>query len=159
MEKNVWWDKEVQEAVCEKKKLWLVWLATRANQRNHTASFDEVGEAKKDYRRMKVLVKELVDRKKDEQKDKMEERLSRDFQANIKFFWKSVRLARGNTQNSELKSIKDKNGRLVNEEECILKRWKEYFESLFDKEEANTSISKLNESIENVSEDDSIIMD
>ncbi|XP_063543201.1 uncharacterized protein LOC134751686 [Cydia strobilella] len=159
-EKNVWWDKEVQEAVCKKKQLWLDWLATRANQRNHTASYDEVSEAKKDYRRMKVLVKELVDRKKDEQKDKMEERLSQDFQTNIKFFWKSVRLARGNTQSSELKSIKDKNGRLVNEEECILERWKEYFESLFDKEEASTSISELNESIENVSEnEDSISMD
>ncbi|XP_061704212.1 uncharacterized protein LOC133515657 [Cydia pomonella] len=159
-EKNVWWDQEVQEAVCEKKKLWLDWLATRANQRNHTASFDEVSEAKKEYRRMKVLVKELVDRKKGEQKDKMEERLSQDFQANIKFFWKSIRLARGNTQNSELNSIKDKNGRLVNEEECILKRWKEYFESLFDREEANTPISDLNESIEYVSEnEDSISMD
>ncbi|XP_047998354.1 uncharacterized protein LOC125235808 [Leguminivora glycinivorella] len=142
--KNVWFDKEVQEAVCEKKKLWRDWLAARANQRAHKASFDEVNVAKDNYRSMKVRVKELVKRKKDELNDQMDERLSQDFQTNIKFFWKSVRLARGKSSDSELKSVKDSNGSLLNGEECILKRWQEYFESLFEREEANMLTSGLN---------------
>ncbi|XP_048001394.1 uncharacterized protein LOC125238167 [Leguminivora glycinivorella] len=142
--KNVWFDKEVQEAVCEKKKLWRDWLAARANQRAHKASFDEVNVAKDNYRSMKVRVKELVKRKKDELNDQMDERLSQDFQTNIKFFWKSVRLARGKSSDSELKSVKNSNGSLLNGEECILKRWQEYFESLFEREEANMLTSGLN---------------
>lgn len=47
--------------------------------------------------------------KKGEQKDEFDRSLSEDFWTDIKFFWKSVRLASGKNQSFEVNSIRDQN--------------------------------------------------
>ncbi|KAI5635653.1 reverse transcriptase (RNA-dependent DNA polymerase) domain-containing protein [Phthorimaea operculella] len=42
---------------------------------------------------------------------------------------------RGKTAQSELSRIRSQDGSIIKGEECVLKRWKEYFESLFEKED------------------------
>ncbi|CAK1602027.1 unnamed protein product [Parnassius mnemosyne] len=132
---NVWMDKDVQKVVQEKKKAWLDWLATKANQKVQKATDDVIKEARTKYKRLKTAAKEIVSRKKEERKDDFDRRLTEDFQSNIKFFWKTIKTARGKSSTSELSTIRSQDGSIIKGEEYVLKRWKEYFESLFEREE------------------------
>lgn len=131
--KNVWYDKEVRDMVKEKKKAWLDWLAAKARQR--VQGLSEVQKEKEMYKSIKKRVKNLVKRKKEEQQDEFDTKLSHKFQDNVKLFWKLVRSARGKLTSSDLDRVRDKNGRVLDNEKCVLMRWKEYFESLFDSTE------------------------
>ena len=153
-EKNLWMDKSIQAVVCEKKKAFLDWLATKANQRMKKATNDDVLNARMNYKRVKMSVKEAVRRKTDECRDMYDRRLTDDFQSNIKFFWKSIRYARRRSSTSDLGKIRNSDGSIIKGEECMLKRWKEHFESLFERDETGTNISpaKNNESEINICE-------
>ncbi|KAI5644163.1 reverse transcriptase (RNA-dependent DNA polymerase) domain-containing protein [Phthorimaea operculella] len=145
--------KEVQEVVQKKKKAWLDWLATKANRRMLKATDEDVEKARKEYKSVKDVVKKTVDRMKDKNKDEFDRRLSENFRSNLKVFWKSIRTARGKTASSELSRIRSQDGSVIKGEECVLKRWKEYFESLFEKEDLvqEITIPEVND-IENESE-------
>ncbi|KAI5641024.1 reverse transcriptase (RNA-dependent DNA polymerase) domain-containing protein [Phthorimaea operculella] len=134
-QQSAWMSKEVQEVVQKKKKAWLDWLATKANRRMLKATDEDVAKARKEYKSVKDVVKKTVERKKDEYKDEFDRRLSENFRSNLKVFWKSIRTARGKTASSELSRIRSQDGSIIRGEECVLKRWKEYFESLFEKED------------------------
>ncbi|KAJ2950375.1 hypothetical protein O0L34_g8618 [Tuta absoluta] len=133
-QRSAWMTKEVQEAVQKKKKAWLDWLATKANRRMLKATDEDVEKARKEYKSVKDVVKKTVDRMKDKNKDEFDRRLSENFRSNLKVFWKSIRTARNKTTSSELSRIRSQDGSIIKGEECVLKRWKEYFESLFEKE-------------------------
>ncbi|KAI5644408.1 reverse transcriptase (RNA-dependent DNA polymerase) domain-containing protein [Phthorimaea operculella] len=144
---------EVQEVVQKKKKAWLDWLATKANRRMLKATDEDVEKARNEYKSVKDVVKKTVDRMKDKNKDEFDRRLSENFRSNLKVFWKSIRTARGKTASSELSRIRSQDGSVIKGEECVLKRWKEYFESLFEKEDLvqEITIPEVND-IENESE-------
>ncbi|KAI5640894.1 reverse transcriptase (RNA-dependent DNA polymerase) domain-containing protein [Phthorimaea operculella] len=132
---SAWMSKEVQEVVQKKKKAWLDWLAAKANRRMLKATDEDVAKAREEYKSVKDVVKKTVERKKDEYKDEFDRRLSANFRSNLKVFWKSIKTARGKTASSELSRIRSQDGSIIRGEECVLKRWKEYFESLFEKED------------------------
>ncbi|KAI5640813.1 reverse transcriptase (RNA-dependent DNA polymerase) domain-containing protein [Phthorimaea operculella] len=152
-QRSAWMTKEVQEVVQKKKKAWLDWLATKANRRMLKATYEDVEKARKEYKSVKDVVKKTVDRMKDKNKDEFDRRLSENFRSNLKVFWKSIRTARGKTASSELSRIRSQDGSVIKGEECVLKRWKEYFESLFEKEDLvqEITIPEVND-IENESE-------
>ncbi|KAI5644400.1 reverse transcriptase (RNA-dependent DNA polymerase) domain-containing protein [Phthorimaea operculella] len=108
---------------------------TKANRRMLKATDEDVAKAREEYKSVKDVVKKTVERKKDEYKDEFDRRLSENFRSNLKVFWKSIRTARGKTASSELSRIRSQDGSIIRGEECVLKRWKEYFESLFEKED------------------------
>ncbi|KAI5639977.1 reverse transcriptase (RNA-dependent DNA polymerase) domain-containing protein [Phthorimaea operculella] len=152
-QRSAWMTKEVQEVVQKKKKAWLDWLATKANRRMLKATDEDVEKARKEYKSVKDVVKKTVDRMKDKNKDEFDRRLSENFRSNLKVFWKSIRTARGKTASSELSRIRSQDGSVIKGEECVLKRWKEYFESLFEKEDLVQEITILEvNDIENESE-------
>ncbi|KAI5644595.1 reverse transcriptase (RNA-dependent DNA polymerase) domain-containing protein [Phthorimaea operculella] len=152
-QRSAWMTKEVQEVVQKKKKAWLDWLATKANRRMLKATDEDVEKARKEYKSVKDVVKKTVDRMKDKNKDEFDRRLSENFRSNLKVFWKSIKTARGKTASSELSRIRSQDGSVIKGEECVLKRWKEHFESLFEKEDLvqEITIPEVND-IENESE-------
>ncbi|KAI5639199.1 reverse transcriptase (RNA-dependent DNA polymerase) domain-containing protein [Phthorimaea operculella] len=99
------------------------------------ATDEDVEKARMEYKSLKNVVKKTIERKKDEMKDDFDKRLSENFRTNLKVFWKSIRTTRGKTAQSELSRIRNQDGSIIKGEECVLKRWKEYFESLFEKED------------------------
>ncbi|CAK1597415.1 unnamed protein product [Parnassius mnemosyne] len=50
-------------------------------------------------------------------------------------FWKLVRTTRGHSQQPRMNAIRDQNGCILNDEVLSLRRWKEYFESVFMSDE------------------------
>ncbi|KAJ2945399.1 hypothetical protein O0L34_g204 [Tuta absoluta] len=151
-QRSAWMTKEVQEVV-QKKKAWLDWLATKANRRMLKATDEDVEKVRKEYKSVKDVVKKTVDRMKDKNKDEFDRRLSENFRSNLKVFWKSIRTARNKTTSSELSRIRSQDGSVINGEECVLKRWKQYFESLFEKEDLAQEITTAEvDEIENESE-------
>ncbi|CAG5002628.1 unnamed protein product [Parnassius apollo] len=103
----MWWDDEVRVEVESKKKAWLDLLATETG--NSGGMNDEIERKKAEFRRLNKRVKEVVERKKKERTDKNDRRISDNFQANIKMFWKLVRTARGNTKQPIINAIRDEN--------------------------------------------------
>lgn len=65
----------------------------------------DVNEARKEYKRIKYVSKDVVKRKKECQKE-FHRRLSDDFRSNIKLFRKSRRTARGQIATSQLRKIR-----------------------------------------------------
>ncbi|XP_026331844.1 uncharacterized protein LOC113239183 [Hyposmocoma kahamanoa] len=124
--RNVCLDEDVRNVLSDKKKAWLDWLSMKANERIQKATKEDINVARKEYKRIKDIAKDVVGRKKECQKDEFDRRLSDDFQSNIKWFWKSLRTARGKTTTSQLQKIRGHDGSIVKGEECVLKRWKEY---------------------------------
>ncbi|CAK1594622.1 unnamed protein product, partial [Parnassius mnemosyne] len=144
---TLWWDDEVRMEVEAKKRAWLDLLATKAG--NSGGMNDEIERKKADFRRINKRVKEVVERKKQERIDKNDRRISDNFQANIKMFWKLVRTARGISKQPRINAIRDENGCMLNDEVSNLKRWKEYFESVFKSEESSgISEIKIPEEVE-----------
>ncbi|KAJ2941451.1 hypothetical protein O0L34_g3669 [Tuta absoluta] len=117
------------------------------------ATDEDVEKARKEYKSVKDVVKKTVDRMKDKNKDEFDRRLSENFRSNLKVFWKSIRTARNKNTSSELSRIRSQDGSVIKGEECVLKRWKEYFESLFEKEDLAQEITTAEvDEIENESE-------
>ncbi|CAG9134602.1 unnamed protein product [Plutella xylostella] len=69
-----------------------------------------------------------------------------------------VRKARGKSENTNLDVIRDENGDVLNDENKILKRWKEYFESLFESTDCMTVSDVEVESERIVDEENKISM-
>ncbi|CAG9108979.1 unnamed protein product [Plutella xylostella] len=135
-----WWDDECKKVVNEKKMAWLDLLSKKANNRmqGNKGMEDEMKEFREKYVLLKKKVKEVIERKKKALKDECDRKFSDNFRANIKLFWKLVRKARGKSENTNLDVIRDENGDVLNDENKVLKRWKEYFESLFESTDCMT---------------------
>lgn len=129
-----WWDNEVRKAVKEKKNAWIN-LATVQNAR--CVDNIKVERMKEIYKDLKKKVKAIVERKKNEVKVRFENKFSGHFRSNLKLFWNMVRKARRNTD-SKLSVVRDENGMIMTDERDVLERWKQHFESLFERDQAST---------------------
>ncbi|CAG4954280.1 unnamed protein product [Parnassius apollo] len=135
------WDDEICMEVEAKKREWLDLLATKAA--NSSGTNGDIERKKVVFRHLNKRVKKVVERKKQERTDKNYRRISDNFQANIKMFWKLVRTARGHSKQPMMNAIRDENGYILNDEVLSLKRWKEYFESVFMSEETTCVLSEV----------------
>ncbi|CAG5039924.1 unnamed protein product [Parnassius apollo] len=122
-----------------KKRAWLDLLTTKAG--NSSGTNDYIEKKKAVFRHLNKRVKEVVERKKQERTDKNDRRISDNFQSNIKMFWKLVRTAREHSKQPMMNAIRDENGYILNDEVLSLKRWKEYFKSVFMSEEKTCVLS------------------
>ena len=128
-----WWTSDVAEAVCEKKEAWKEIEKTkeRGNQPNarmiHT------------YGQKKKAAKRVVDKARRDMKANAYSKLDAD--GGKKMIYK---MARDRDENSkDVKGgtvIKDRNGKLVTEQEAVLKVWESYFKELLNQEGNNNDL-------------------
>ena len=116
-----WWNEEVQESIKEKKEAKKTWYKIR----------DE--NTKKIYKEKKIKAKKAVAIAKGHAYDNLYQRLeTKEGEKEL------YRLARQRDKTGKdvqhLKVIKDENGNDMANSEAVLKRWKEYFEKLINKE-------------------------
>ncbi|CAG5035251.1 unnamed protein product [Parnassius apollo] len=83
---TLWWDDEIRMEVEAKKRAWLDLLPTKTANSSDTNG--DIERKKAVFRHLNKRVKEVVERKKQERTDKNDRRISDNFQANIKMFWK-----------------------------------------------------------------------
>ena len=101
----------------EKKKAYLAWMQK------------ETSEAKEEYLQAKREAKRAVRRAQNEEWIELGRSLQDDFQRNQRRFWKRVTKK---SEREEASKVCDENGEVIDEEERVLDRWKEYFGGLLD---------------------------
>ena len=111
-----WWNDEVKEAVKKKKAAYLKWL-----QRN-------TQEAKDEYHRAKKEAKRIVRIAQNEEWVELGRSLQNDFQNNQRRFWSRVKAPKRGSE--EVQKICDDNGQVIEDEEGVMERWKDYFAGL-----------------------------
>ena len=111
-----WWNDEVKEAVKKKKVAYLKWL-----QRN-------TQEAKDEYHRAKKEAKRVVRIAQNEEWVELGRSLQNDFQNNQRRFWSRVKAPKRGSE--EVQKICDDNGQVIEDEEGVMERWKDYFAGL-----------------------------
>ena len=103
----------------ERRRLFMVWK---------NGGSEEEWEAFKEKRRE---VKSLVRKKKKECRERFEKRIEESFVENSKLFWSVVK---GGERRKNAISVKKKDGSKTEGVEEGMKRWKEYFEELMNKD-------------------------
>lgn len=117
--KTSWWNAGIKAAVMEKRKVYLLWLQ------------DKTEERKEAYRVAKRRVKTLIRAAKDAAWKKFGEELEEAGQGRGKKFWSTIKDIRRGGEKEECGSILDKDGRLVTDKGEVLKTWRDYFQDLF----------------------------
>ena len=117
-----WWSDEVRRAIEEKREAYLRWLKNGSEQDDRWED---------EYKNAKSRVKRLIKKKKKEANESFGKKMNEDAIGNRKLFWKEVKKARNSERNSCV-SVKDGSGRALSGEEEVKKRWKEYFEQLYN---------------------------
>ena len=112
-----WWNQEIKESVKIKKQKWKKYLQTQKQE-----DYEE-------YKNNRRKVKELVREEKRKTWEDFGNKLEKDSKGNQKLFYKIVKNLRKPKQIT-MQQIKNKNGKILNEENTIMNRWKEYFETL-----------------------------
>ena len=128
-----WWTSEVAEAVCEKKEAWkeIEKIKERGNEPDarmiHT------------YGQKKGAAKRAVDKARTDMEADVYSKLDED--GGKKMIYK---MARDRDENSkDVKGgtvMKDRNGKLVTEQEAVLKVWESYFKELLNQERNNNDL-------------------
>jgi len=112
--RSVWWCDEVSTLLKRKRECYGRWLNGKE------------GEDWLVFKRVCKVVKAKVKELKRKTEDEWGAKVARDFGTNKKMFWKEINEERkGRVQMK--KSVKDKEGQLVNGEGEIRDRWREYF--------------------------------
>lgn len=117
-----WWNSDIQEQVKIKKRRWREYLQGRTN------------DAYEIYKRQRTAVKEMIASAKRRAWEEFGEKMERDSKGNQKLFFRVLKNLRRGKQGC-MGRVRDRQGRIVNEEEEIMKRWREYFEELLNVED------------------------
>lgn len=109
-----WWNEEIKKEVQLKKQEWKRYLGER-NSENYNR-----------YKKQRLKVKELVKTAKQQSWEEFGEKLERDSKGNQKLFYRVLKTLRKGKQNRS-RCIYSANGKLLEEEDDIMERWREYF--------------------------------
>uniref|UniRef100_A0A1Y1M3Z3 Reverse transcriptase domain-containing protein n=1 Tax=Photinus pyralis TaxID=7054 RepID=A0A1Y1M3Z3_PHOPY len=124
-----WWSEELKNEIKNKKLRWKEYLGSREKEKFNT------------YKQQRNKVKQMVKEAKQKAWEEFGETMERDAVGNQKLFYKVLKTIRkGKAQ--KITHIKTKEGRIVSEEEDILKRWKEYFEEMLTIDQSIISIEE-----------------
>ncbi|KAK3515926.1 hypothetical protein QTP86_020334, partial [Hemibagrus guttatus] len=116
-----WWNEEVQDSVQRKRLAKKKW------------DMDRTEENRQEYKELQHRVKREVSKAKQKAYDELYTRLdTREGEKDL------YRLARQRDRDGkdvqQVRFIKDRDGRVLTSEECVQRRWKEYFEELMNEE-------------------------
>ena len=118
---TAWWNKEVKDAITEKKKLYKTWVKTK----------DEEDYIK--YRLARRHSKKVVRTAKEKAWTQYGEKLCETCKTSPREFYKSVKAMRVRDEPFDpATTINDMNGEALHEEEEITKRWESYFKDLLN---------------------------
>ena len=128
-----WWTSEVAEAVCEKKEAWKEIEKTKKRGNEPDARMIHT------YGQKKRAAKRAVDKAWRDMDADVYSKLDED--GGKKMIYK---MARDRDENSkDVKDgtvMKDRNGKLVTEQEAVLKVWESYFKELLNQERNNNDL-------------------
>ena len=128
-----WWTSKVAEAVCEKKEAWKEIEKTKERGNEPDARMIHT------YGRKKRAAKRAVDKARRDMEADVYSKLDED--GGKKMIYK---MARDRDENSkDVKGgtvVKDRNGKLVTEQEAVLKVWESYFKELLNQERNNNDL-------------------
>ena len=128
-----WWTSEVAEAVCEKKEAWKEIEKTKEKGNEPDARMIHT------YGQKKRAAKRAVDKARRDMEADVYSKLDED--GGKKMIYK---MARDRDENSkDVKGgtvMKDRNGKLVTEQEAVLKVWESYFKALLNQERNNNDL-------------------
>ncbi|KAK3517285.1 hypothetical protein QTP70_002580 [Hemibagrus guttatus] len=116
-----WWNEEVQDSIQRKRLAKKKW------------DMDRTEENRQEYKELQCRVKREVSKAKQKAYDELYTRLdTREGEKDL------YRLARQRDRDGkdvqQVRVIKDRDGRVLTSEECVQRRWKEYFEELMNEE-------------------------
>ena len=121
-----WWTNKVAEAICEKKEAWKELEKTKGRGNQLDARMIHT------YGQKKKAAKKAVNKVRRDMEADVYSKLNED--GGKKMIYK---MARDRDENSkDVKGgtvIKDRNGKLVTEQEAVLKVWESYFKELFER--------------------------
>ena len=118
---TAWWNEEVKDPIKEKKNLYKTWIKSKEEQ---------------DYIRYRLASshnKKVVKMAKEKSWTQYGERLYETCKTSPREFYKSVKTMRMRDEPFDLATtINDANGKVLHEEEEIVKRWESYFKELLN---------------------------
>ncbi|KAK3550446.1 hypothetical protein QTP86_025724, partial [Hemibagrus guttatus] len=116
-----WWNEEVQDSVQRKRLAKKKW------------DMDRTEENRQEYKELQRRVKREVSKAKQKAYDELYTRL--DSREGEKDLYRLARQRDGDGKDvQQVRVIKDRDGRVLTSEECVQRRWKEYFEELMNEE-------------------------
>ena len=121
-----WWNQDIKCAIQAKKKAFKALLQNRSSP-----------ELQLRYSEACKAATLAVKRSKERSWEEFGRRLDDNYTSANKVFWQTIRRLRGKRGNATT-SIKDSAGNILNDENDILSRWREYFEDLLNPVKANT---------------------
>ena len=114
-----WWTPEVQQFVKEKKLAFKVWLNDKSEANRQL------------YLICRKTASDVVKKAKDQSWSTFGEQMESNYWNANKVFWQTVRRMR-NQKKGTINVVKGRDGQLLNDDCEILRRWKEYFEELYN---------------------------
>jgi hypothetical protein len=116
-----WWNKETEIAVKEKRRLYVVWDASRSDQDRQA------------YCKARSVAKKEIHKAKEVETQKLGERLEKeDGKGNL--FRIAKQMVKGNRDVVGGGCVKDKDGKMVVDDPKVLEVWKDYYEKLLNVE-------------------------
>ncbi|KAK3543566.1 hypothetical protein QTP70_023888 [Hemibagrus guttatus] len=116
-----WWNEDVQDSVQRKRLAKKKW------------DMDRTEENRQEYKELQRRVKREVSKAKQKAYDELYTRL--DTREGEKDLYRLARQSdRDGKDVQQVRVIKDRDGRVLTSEECVQRRWKEYFEELMNEE-------------------------
>lgn len=117
-----WWNDQVKEKIKRKKEAWYSFKRTNTE------------EDKQLYIQKRNEAKEAVKQAKRDSWEDFGNKLEESHSDNQKQFWNIVKKLKGHPS-TQIRNIKNQNGKLQTESDSILKTWRDYFAAKFDNEE------------------------
>lgn len=151
---TAWWNQDIKLEVKIKKQKWQVYLGAKTKE-----TYDI-------YKRQRIKVKNMIKEAKENSWKAFGERMETNSKENQKLFYKTLKGMRGEKKLQHI-AIKDKEGKIVKEEQRVMCRWKQHFEELLsvrrtdtvytvrEEEKSNTEMEEMRE----VRNNDLITMD
>jgi endonuclease/exonuclease/phosphatase family metal-dependent hydrolase len=139
-ERNEWFDEECKEAILQKNK-----ARNKCLTRNIRTNREDYEQKRREARNLfKKKKRDLLRKKMEEIREYKDKKLTRKFYKGIKEINRPYQ--------AKSVVIKDEHGKLIAEQEEILKRWKQYFEDLLKTEEKTTEVMEQDKDEENDAE-------
>lgn len=116
-----WWNQDIKKEIQIKKKKWKNYIGNKT-----VTNYNE-------YKVQRAKVKEMVKKAKEKSWEEFGEKMEQDSASNQKLFYRVLKSLRKGKQH-EIKNIKTREGKIIVEEENIMKRWKEHFMEILNPE-------------------------
>ena len=125
--RTAWWNQEVKEAILAKKAAFRAWLTNKS-----------CTQLKSQYSAARKTAAMKVKQSKEKSWEDFGQKLDTDYRSANKVFWQTIRRLRGKRSTAPT-FVEDSNGAILQHQNEILNRWREYFCDLLNPVEVHTT--------------------